>query len=198
MVIGRICNDPSYPYKVKRLLSLYSILFQDHLNLTIGRNENFEYDIKFLESAKINTFEMKLELFKNWLAWVANTDFAGKLSKESYFTSNPKLSNALALRKPETALNYLFVNNRFDEAEFLINIEDPAYRASYSKHKSFVLAPELEDMLSEDIYALSKRINDWFLLVAMSVWYIKKESVLQSLEEAMRVVKISNVKDLQV
>lgn len=95
-------------------------------------------------------------------------------------------------------MNYLFVNNRFDEAEFLLNLEDPAYRAAYSTHRSFILAPELEDMLSEDIYALSKRINDWFLLVSMSVWYMKKGSALQSLEEAMRVVKVGNVKDLQL
>jgi hypothetical protein len=36
---------------------------------------------------------------------------------------------------------------------------------------------------------LSKGINDWFLLMAFSVWYLKKESFLENLYAVVEMVE---------
>jgi len=41
--------------------------------------------------------------------------------------------NALALRRPKSILNFLFINNRFDDALVVINLENDQYRAVLEK-----------------------------------------------------------------
>jgi hypothetical protein len=60
---------------------------------------------------------------------------------------NTKLSTALALRRPEEAIDFLYVNNKWDDARVIANIEDSAFRAQYSP-KGCQLAPELDSILS--------------------------------------------------
>jgi hypothetical protein len=72
--IGCICNNKAYSFEVRRFLSLYSILFQGKVHFEIGRNSQQEYDIKFLELARNNTEELRIEQFKNWLAWIINSE----------------------------------------------------------------------------------------------------------------------------
>jgi hypothetical protein len=94
-----------------------------------------------LDAPRDNKGSAREELFKNWLAWVSAAELNFLTGKDDIFLHNSEISKALALRKPETAIDFLYVNNRWEDAQVLINIEDPGFRAYYASLNSYLLAP---------------------------------------------------------
>jgi hypothetical protein len=45
----------------------------------IGRNVQLNYAVKLLQASSSNGEESRMELFKNWLAWVSNTEFKDRI-----------------------------------------------------------------------------------------------------------------------
>lgn len=68
--------------------------------------------------------------------------------KYTLFLHNTEISRALALRRPENAIDFLLVNNRKDDAEVIPKLEDSTFRSELSSSNKRVLAPELENILS--------------------------------------------------
>lgn len=129
-------------------------------------------------------------MIKNWLAWVIQQNYSSK-DIDSFFEYRKSLVMApLATRRPETILNQLLINNRFDDAEIIANLECREYRRSlkdYKMESCLELSPILDERL-EDL-----KCSNWLVSLGVVSWYFFQDSFINNLKKVVDSTRLTSI-----